>query len=573
MTFPLSVFTTCNKPEEITGPTTIRWDTWGVPHIEAKNDKELFYAFGWAQMHLHGNLILKLYGTSRGQAAEYWGETHFQEDIMLHTIGFPELAETWYQKLDPEFRSYMDAFTSGLNDYADAYPESFEDELAVVLPIQNTDFMKHYIYVIYGQFVAGNDIWQSVQWSQKGSNTYAIGPGRTTSGNAMLVQNPHLPWSGFFTWIEAHLKSPETNMYGATLVGLPGLGSAFNEYLGWSHTNNTLDPTDRYELILKDGGYQYDGEIKPFIKKSKVLKVKTDNGIEERKIDIRGSIHGPVIAIKNDRALALKIASTSRHDGLKQWWNMGRAKSFEEFESALKEHQIPFFNIMYADRDGNIFYMFNGFVPRRPEGNFDFWFWRGVVPGDTSRYFWDDILTFEELPKIKNPESGWLQNANDPPWTCTIPVELNYQDFPSYLAPVQMGFRPQRSARMLFEDNQISFDELLEYKLSSRVELADRLMDDLKAAVERYGTDQSIQAMSVFETWDRATEVNSKGAVLFDAWTDNFNFWDQNIFEKRWDINDPINTPDGINNPEKAVKALDQAAEEVLSLYGQLDIE
>ncbi|MFC2126560.1 acylase, partial [Bacteroidota bacterium] len=544
--------------------------TWGIPHIEAKNDKELFYAFGWAQMHLHGNLILELYGKSRGQAAEYWGERYLQEDIMSHTIGFPEMAEEWYQKLDPVYRSYMDAFTQGLNDYAETHSNSFKKDLAIVLPIQKSDIIKHYVYVIYGQFVAGSDIYQSVRWSQRGSNTYAVSANRSTSGNAMLVQNPHLPWSGLFTWIEAQFKSPETNMYGATLVGLPVLGIAFNEYLGWSHTNNTIDPTDVFELTLKEDGYQFDNEIKPFNTEKKVLKVKTNAGIEDREIEIRESIHGPVVAIKDNKALALRLPITDRFNGLDQWWSMGKAKNFEEFEAALKKHQIPFFNIMYADREGNIFYMFNGFVPRRPEG--DFSFWRGTVPGNSSRYFWDDILSFEELPKIKNPETGWLQNANDPPWTCTVPVELNHKDYPSYLAPVRMGLRPQRSARMLYEDDQITFDELVEYKLSTRIELADRLLDDLFIGVEQYGTDISKQAMSILEKWDRSTNVESRGAVLFNVWAGKFNFWDQRNYEIAWDLNDPINTPDGIKNPEAAVQALDEAANEILDQYEQLDV-
>jgi len=570
---PLIIFLLLNnscKKAEIAGPTIIHWDTWGVPHIYAKNDKELFYAFGWAQMHLHGDLILKLYGTSRGQAAEHWGEEHLQEDIMLHTVGFPEIAEAWYHKQDPVFRSYLDAFTQGLNDYAESHPGSFKDDLAVVLPIQKTDILKHYVYVIFGQFVAGRDIYGSIQWSQKGSNTYAIGPDRSASGNAMLVQNPHLPWSGLYTWVEAHLTSPESDLYGATLVGLPALGIAFNENLGWSHTNNTIDPTDLFELTLQDDGYLFNSKIEEFEKEKRVVKVKTDTWFEEKDFEVLRSKHGPVIAKKDDKALALRVYMDKGYNGLKQWWKMGKSASFDSFETALKEHQIPFFNIMYADRDGNIFYMFNGFVPRRPSG--DFSFWSEIIPGNSSEYLWNGILSYDELPKIKDPKSGWLQNANDPPWTCTVPVEIDHIDYPEYVAPVNMGFRPQRSARMLFDDEQITFDELLDYKVSTRVELADRLLDDLNNAVKEFGTDLSKQAMAVLKNWDRCTDTESKGAVLFISWSNKFSIWNQNNFKKAWNINDPINTPDGIKDPEEAVRKLDEAAKEILDQFGQLDI-
>lgn len=76
-------------------------------------------------------------------------------------------------------------------------------------------------------------------------------------------------------------------------------------------------------------------------------------------------------------------------------------------------------------------------------------------------YVWNDILRYDELPKVKNPASGWLQNANDPPWTCTFPRVLNPEQYPPYLAPVYMALRPQRAARMLAEDESITFDELV----------------------------------------------------------------------------------------------------------------
>jgi acyl-homoserine-lactone acylase len=61
-----------------TAPTRaeILWDTYGIPHVYAKDTKSLFRAFGWAQMQSHGNLILRLYGQARGRAAEYWGEKY-----------------------------------------------------------------------------------------------------------------------------------------------------------------------------------------------------------------------------------------------------------------------------------------------------------------------------------------------------------------------------------------------------------------------------------------------------------------------------------------------------------------
>ena len=134
---------------------------------------------------------------------------------------------------------------------------------------------------------------------------------------------------------------------------------------------------------------------------------------------------------------------------------MGEAKSLKEFQAILAKNDLPMFNVMYADKAGNIFYHFGGYIPKRPEGDWDFW--SGIVPGDDSKYLWNSYHTYEELPKLLNPKSGWLQNANDPPYTCTVPTEINPADYPSYMAPIEMGFRPQRSAQIIMADEKNLF--------------------------------------------------------------------------------------------------------------------
>jgi acyl-homoserine-lactone acylase len=249
---------------------------------------------------------------------------------------------------------------------------------------------------------------------------------------------------------------------------------------------------------------------------------------------------------------------------------MGTSTNFNEFEDAIDEVQIPFFNIMYADQDGNIFYMFNGKVPKRTE---DAWnFWRGVVPGDSSRLIWDEYHSYAELPKVKNPEQGWLQNANDPPWTSTIPMALENDDFPGYMAPTGMAFRPQRSARMLMEDTSITFEELQDYKLSTRMELADRVLDDLFAAAEESTDSLVTEAISVLQNWDRQGNVDSKGAALFYQWSREMPFGNQETFATPWNEDNPMSTPDGLSDPEAAVATLSAVAAQMKESYGVLDI-
>ena len=533
------------------------WDEWGVPHIYAKNNEELFYAFGWAQMKAHTNTILKLYAKSRGRAAEYWGERYLANDLMVRTIGFPEIARKWYELQSPEFQKYITHFVKGMNDWISENESMVKAENREVLPIERDDVLNHALFVLYSRFVGGNDLQRVPRWEERGSNTYAVGPSRSASGNAMLVMNPHLPWFDEWLFTEGHFNAPGVHIYGATLVGLPTLGIAFNEHLGWSHTNNTIDNADLYELQIKEGGYLVDGEIRPFEKHKMAIKVKkTDGSIQIRDhIRLVSPDFGAVLKREGEKALAIKMPGFDRPYVMVQWWQMGNAKNLKEFKSALKEVQIPFFNIMYADKAGNIFYMFNGQVPKRKTGGFSDW--QGLVDGSTSDHIWSEVHEFEDLPMTENPPSGYLQNANDPPWTSTFPRTLNPEDYPPYMAPVAMSFRPQRAVRMMDEDQSITFDELLSYKISTRIEMADRLLDDLGAAVEKHGSESAKKAMAVLSSWDRHANKDSKGMALFYAWAHTLGPWNKEIYATEWSLENARNTPDGLADPESAVKALE----------------
>lgn len=548
----------------------VLWDTWGIPHIYGDDTESLFYAFGWCQMHSHGDLILQLYGQARGRAAEYWGQNFLESDGYIRTMGVYERAQSWYEKQKPVFKSYLDAFVRGMNDYAADHPELLSAEGMPVLPVAGADVLAHLQRVIHLTFIGGNAFPGARRWFQQGSNGWAVAPSRSAEGKSLLLINPHLPWSGFFTWYEAQLVSPDLDAYGAALVGIPFLGVGFNDHLGWAHTVNTMDGMDLYELTLKDNGYLLDGEEKAFDVENIVLKVKLENGgTADHNLTVLRSAHGPVIAKKQDKALALRLVGLDRPFILEQYWNMLRASNLNEFESALRSLQMPFFNIIYADRDGHIMYFYNGLVPQRPEG--DWRFWQGVVPGDRSELIWTNTHPYEDLPRIVDPENGWVQNTNDPPWTSVYPPALDPKDFPPYLSPRGLSFRAQRSIRMLREDESISFDELIAYKHSSRMELADRIVDDLIAAARKYGGEKAGEAADILERWDRTAEAESRGAVLFSVWYFEAGSG-SDVFARPWSEDDPLGTPSGLADPKAAAAALEKAADTVQHQYGQVDV-
>jgi acyl-homoserine-lactone acylase len=122
---------------------------------------------------------------------------------------------------------------------------------------------------------------------------------------------------------------------------------------------------------------------------------------------------------------------------------------------------------------------------------------------------------------------------------------------------------------MILADTCISFDELVGYKLNTGMEAADRFLDDLGAAVELYPDSLATKAMSVLREWDRKTDADSKGAILFAKWFDRVDFRN---FRIPWQAANAVSTPDGFLDPKKEVDHLIQAALETLDQYGSLDV-
>ncbi|BAY31510.1 peptidase S45, penicillin amidase [Nostoc carneum NIES-2107] len=552
--------------------TEILWDTYGIPHIYAKDAQSSFQAFGWAQMQSHANLLLRLYGQARGKAAEYWGEDYLESDKWVVTMGVPNRANSWYQAQSPAFRRYINAFANGINTYAKAHPDLIDDKVEIVLPVKPEDVLAHLQRVLYFTFIVNQkQVADNTQTQpQAGSNGWAIAPKHSASGKAMLLVNPHLLWSDLFLWYEAQVTAPGMNAYGATLVGIPVLAIAFNDNLGWTHTVNTHDGWDMYDLKLADGGYLLDGKVRPFSTEKFLLKVKQKNGsLVEQTLLVKSSVQGTVVQEKEGKALALRVVGLDRPGVLEQWWDMAASQNIEQFQTVLQRLQLPMFTVMYADREGHIMHLFNGLVPVRKQG--DFQYWQGLIPGDTSKTLWTKMHPYQDLPRVIDPPSGWLQNANDPPWTTTFPAAIKADDYPAYMAPRgEMDFRAQSSAKMLAEDDKISFAEMIQYKHSTKMELAERILDDLIPAAQKSGNELTRRAANILAAWDRNADADSRGAVLFSFWWQEMP--DDEIFTIPWSEKSPRSTPDGLKDPESAAKALQIAATKVEKAYGKLDV-
>lgn len=566
--------------------TEILWDTWGVPHVFADDNEGMFYGFGWALATLHGDMMVRNYGTARGRAAEYWGADMVESDRQVHTLRIPERAGLWAGMQTPEMQRAFKAFVAGINDYAMGHLDQIDDTLEQVLPITYEDVFAHQQRsgtLPFAYWLVARDV---KAWQERGSNTWVIGPTRSASGNPILLLNGHVPWiDNLFRQTEVHLVSPEVMTYGTT-VGAPVVPGGFTDHHALGGTVNTLDNVDLFELTLGDGGYLWDGEIRAFETRSHTIKVReTDGSFHSETFESRWSVHGPVLEEKEGKAIAVRLADLDQPFQYEQYWQMARAKSFGEFERAVKRLQSSKANMTYADRDGHIYYFTGARIPRRSEG--DVAYWAGIVPGDTARTLWTDFLSYEELPHFVDPASGWIQNANDPPWYSSQPQELKAEDFPAWMSPVGMRFRPQRSTRMITSAKKFSLEQVEALKLSTRVELADRILDDLIPAARAHSSALVQQAADVLEAWDRMTEAQSRGAVLFEAWVRamdkeyapagksmlaSYAPAAESMFATAWDPARPIDTPDGLAEPVRAATLLEKAAAQVRETWGGLDV-
>ena len=582
--------------------TEILWDTWGVPHIYASSEQQAFRAYGYAQMEAHGDLMLKFYAAARGRAAEVYGADFVDLDRATRTLGIPDRGGQWYALQTSSFRANLDAFVTGINEYATQHVDSLTAESQSVLPVTGSDVMAH-VARVFTQFLAVYTECYNLPAlnidAQPASNAWALGPQRTASGNAMLLVNPHLAWvDRFERFFEAQIVAPGVNFTGVTMVGLPVPVLGFDDNHGWTHTVNTADACDLYALDVQGDQYVLDGQLHDFETTNETLKVKqADGSLIDQVLTIRRTAHGPVFTIGGfTTAVRVNGIEINPIAGLpQQWWQMVRANNLDQFLDALRANQIPMLNTIYADKAKHTLLAYSSIIPVRSTG--DYLFWNRPLPGDRSDLIWTQTHPFDSLPRVIDPPAGFVQNSNSTPWYMTMPGP-NPDDFPAYFAPREMTAtysfaREQRGLKMLRQDDRFTFADLYAAKFDTYVETADRVLGDLRRAVRQSNSALAKAAANVLAGWDRRSERDSKGAALYfafyDAWVGltaarrqqadpsfviylDF-FGGPDFFRNTWDPQHPLTTPNGLADPVLAVQALEIAAQQFQDAGVPLDIE
>lgn len=548
-----------------------------------------FYQMGWAQMSAHPNLMARIYGQAKGRAAEHWGDSYEDNDVLVAATRIDERSKEWLLQQVPDYRRYLAAFARGASDYARRHSQRLDAENRWVFPIIAQDVMAQSLRSTYLQFFM--ESWNLGAYFQverqtaqvtRGSNGWAIAPSKSEDGRAMLLINPHMPWSGDLIFFETHVVVDGIDAYGVSLVGSPMLSIAFTADHGWTHTVNNNDSMDIYELSLREGGYWYDGAVKVFESRgSRMVPVRSADGtMRTREVPLLASVHGDVAYVNaaTGKALALRFTGIDRAGAVQQYWDMLSSPDVDRFIAVTDRLQLPYFNTIYADRAGEILYRYNAALPEHAVGDYNFW--RQILPGDRSELVWSRYLEDSQLPRLRNPASGFVQNANDPPWLVTWPQQLRAGDYSQQLPPPLQYLRSQRSLRMLRESGKLSFDDVVASKFSTRMELADRVLPELVLIAATSEEPLVRAAATVLNAWDREARVDSRGAVLFIKWVEAMQGVTGNEqlalrptwFAIPWEQADPLATPRGLREPLKAIEALKSAALAVQQNYGALDV-
>ncbi len=513
------------------GSVKIIRDKYGVPHIIAADDASLFYGVGYAQAEDQLENVAENFLRAHGRAAEFEGPGALNQDHLIRALRVRERAEEQYKILNPELRAQLDAFVAGLNAYREKHKAELPDWIEPARPL---DVLAFYNYVDVqfcvsdcqrdlgkaGVKVASLSSVPDRHELAYGSNQFAVSPRRSATGTAQLSMDPHLPLSGFYRWYEMHLVSPTVNVMGCCFFGSPYISMGRTTQTAWCMTVNAPDLGDVFAFEIKpDDPKQYrdvDG-WKKFTDHEEDYRVQQGDKVEEVRKSTRQTVLGPVMAEADGKAYVFALPWHENANRATQIMNMARATNVDEFRKALEALALVMFNVVYADAKGDIFYISNGRIPRRDQ-RIDS---HTVRPGHEAWARWQGFHPLADLPQVLNPPCGFLMNTNSGPHNVCPDVAPQPSNFPPYIFGQEANSRSIRLNALLAADDEITWDEMHTYATDTHSETLDAWVPKLIERIERHAEKSSQQAerlreiAGVLKAWDRRTELDSQGGVLF----------------------------------------------------------
>jgi acyl-homoserine-lactone acylase len=571
------------SPAVLAKQVEIRRTGHGVPHIKAETFAALGYGEGYVQSEDYGARVALSLLHARGEMAKWFGHDSIAGDFNA-APSYRRALET-YGQIDQDTRDIYEGFAAGVNRYIELHPQEF-------LP----GFAPHFTgYDVLAKDVETPSAAQANRFLNRavpvqeggspddGSNAWAFAPSRTTSGRAILLRNPHLVWTaGYY---EAHIEVPgQLDFYGDLRIGGPfAVIGGFNRDLGWATTNNDPLLWQVYSLDVDTttpDHYWLDGKSQALVKEVITVQFKDGSGFSSETRERWRTSLGPVIKRDAKKIYVFRHAIDGEFRAGEQFLRMMRAKSLTEWKDAMRMGARLNSSFTYADRAGNIFYLWNAMLPKLPHAS------GGdsvAIPVHTTSDVWSTYVPLDSLPQMLNPPGGYVHNENDAPYYTNMRAPLDPSKVPAYFPAPRLGLRSQLSIDLIDHDNTMSLEDVVHLKHSYRMLLGDRVRDDLVAAVRATNpTGDVVKAIDVIAAWDKTVAPDSRGGVLFETWWRRYSARSgggrggaadgAQLFAEPWTAAKPISTPRGLRDPRRAAEAFSQAVDDTKRLYGAVDV-
>ena len=569
------------EPADLARSVTITRDTFGIPHIKASSEEAAAFGFGYAQAEDHAEEIARRLISARGEEAKYFGDEGIANDLAMARFDNLNAARRALDEVGPMYRRMLEAFAAGVNLYVAQNRATLPAWIPVFTAADVQANARSGAATSFAGEALGRQIDRRYSTTTDddegpGSNAFALAGSKTTTGNPILLGNPHLAWSSRY-W-EAHVIVPgRINFYGSTLVGIPVLRAGFNDRLGFVQTNNAPDLDDLYALPMGEGDtYIFDGKPHPLTKVDVSIDVRNTDGTFRKVTGSYWSSHvGPIVHRTPARVFAVRSMRLDSPRYYEGFYHASKARSLRAFMRAMSDALVPTSNFTYADADGNILYLWNARLPRRPDPAADYSL---DVAGDTPKMFWQGLHPLRDLPQLLNPRGGYVQNANNPPWFPSQHDRLDPARYPPYMERGSLALRPQLAIDMLESKARFSVDDVIALKYDPRLLLADRVKPALIKALETAAleeasslTPDAAAGLAALKAWDNRASATSRGTAVFTRFWDAYSSAVRQPYATPWDASRATSTPEGLADPAAAVKSFEAAARAIREQHGIVD--
>lgn len=597
----------------------IRWTSYGIPHVKAEDWTSLGYGYAYATATDGVCVIARDIVTVNGNLTKYFGEKQRASDIFHRAVVTDSLISQYNAEQSTRARQFNEGYVAGYNrflaDHKSSLPKSCAnadwvrsistgDMVRLVLGVGIRYGLGRYTKDIATAQPPADDVTPATNAAQTrpspkaplASNAIAFGKAVTENGRGILFGNPHYPWSGPSRFHLIHMTLPgQVDIMGTSLLSTAGVSIGFNHDVAWSHTVSTGMRATLYKLELNpDDPTEY--RFQDDFRKMEAREVQLADGSTT---SVYFSHYGPIV-VRDGLPWNQTTAYTVRDANLKNFRSaasyhaMSQATDVHELIQGLSLGGVSWVNTIAADSQGNAMYADISTVPNVDAALINDcqvgeqrWGRAKMIILDGSRAdcAWRDsseapvanTMPAKAMPRLVRDD--YVTNSNDSHWLSNPKAPLE-------------GYSPiigsEGTARSLRTRAGLHFvNELLEegpVKPSAVYSLiddhrnfgAELLLDDLLLLCNQ-GRASIEASCRVLTEWNRTHKVDSRGSHL---WTEVMRSLtgNLNVFRVPFDLDDPSNTPSGLNvsSPvvaELLVEAIKTAQQKLSSLNIALDAE